>query len=523
MQNDLRKMRADRFLVTLWCYYKIWKQQPELATRHLPMPRQFIEGFKSGQNMILPWELEGLLGQYLRAYDNLTDSDLAIGRIDPLNHHNSVVMLNAYKQLVSAESLHDIDTSTEGLLQMFSRIAWQQFSWQVGHDHPFKMLRYCFLYYGPKCRSEFLRQTGVDAETFFTVCLALASLFNGNPSHQNTHHLEPIGITSGKMRQVLGMISRSPKQASKEIRLRSNRKEEKAEFCNNGTFDFPVLSVTTSGRVVYYCPFPELIVHRCTYGIYFDIINGERAKLEASKRLERYCIEFINSTCDPTQKAIGDFKYGPRKSATDSPDIMVVDGRSVSIAIECKARKIPHHVRASSRPFVDYPESYDEIAHGVYQTWRFRRDLAAGKVNDGQGDYFASANLATAVVTLEPWADISFLVAQKIVEKAKTLNNDHRGTARFVDEQYHVVPAIISIEELENALTQIEPLKLAAFLNSLAFNQNNVVAGGHDADEFKRKNPVRGNPVAHLVAEAIPLTLGMKAAFKANGLRGISQ
>lgn len=501
MQDDLRKMRSYKFLVTIWCYYQIWKGRHGLAEQYFALPSHFKDAIIKGDKSVLPWELDGLLGVYLRAYDNLTDSHLLLGEIDPMNYHNSSVMINSYKELVSSESLGDIDTSTEKLMHILSRIAWQQFPWQVGYDHPSTIIRYCSLYYGPQCKQAFHEKHGLPSDVFFTICLALSHHFQQMPIFLDVSFLEKYGVPSRSVRKALAIIARTPKAASKEIRLRGEKRSVKTEFANNQTFDYPVFLLSNGKNFGYICPFPELLIHRATYGIYFDVIWNQAARREAAKSLEVYCCDYIRSTCGSMWQVIDEFQYGPKKTQTHSPDVLLTAGHEVGVAIECKARKIPEHVRISSNPFLDYPDSYSEIAHGVYQTWRFRRDLSNGIVQK----YSASKEFSALVVTLEPWTDITFLIARKINALATEINEGYAGSDKYVKAEHRVAPAIIDVPNFEAMLRRIKPDRLPAYANHLAAYQNGNESGPIDDTLFLRESPIPKHPLGNRADQIMPL------------------
>lgn len=220
LKDNLRYASSEEFLLTAWGLYQFWKGRIDLAGRAVRLNPTAVKLRKESRFVIPPWEIVGLLTVYLEAYDNLTDSRLKPKHLDVQGWETITGLINTYRDITNRESMDGIERDTKSLLEMMPRIMLQQFSWQTGHDAPRFMIRGTFINYCPEAKAVFKRRYGLDAETFFTISVALAARFNRVPHFTNFNVFSSIGISEADVKKYLSIVSITVKNASWAARVR---------------------------------------------------------------------------------------------------------------------------------------------------------------------------------------------------------------------------------------------------------------------------------------------------------------
>ena len=137
--------------------------------------------------------------------------------------------------------------------------------------------------------------------------------FNRVPHITNLDMLSSIGILEADAKKYLNIVSTTVKNASRAAKADGATTRHGLDFKVSRVFDYPMFKIGDDIRFAYTCPFPELLIYRATYLIYFDIMgatapsNGKllrkmafEAKSAMDKRFERYCVELAqHSIPDP--------------------------------------------------------------------------------------------------------------------------------------------------------------------------------------------------------------------------------
>ena len=518
LKDHLRYASSEEFLLTAWGLYQFWKGRMKLASQAVRLNATAVKLRRESRFVIPPWEIVGLLTVYLEAYDNLTDSHLKPKYLDVRAWDTIAELINIYRDITNRQSMDGIEKDTKSLLEMMPRIMLQQFSWQTGYDAPRFMIRGTFINYCPEAKAVFKSRYGLDAETFFTISIALTAHFNRVPHFTNLDMFSSIGILEADVKKYLNIVSTTVKNASRAAKADGATTRHGLDFKVSRVFDYPVFKIGDDIRFAYTCPFPDLLIYRATYFIYFDIMGATvpptekplrkmafEAKSAMDKRFELYCVELAQHSIPDPISCRGDFTYGQVGFQRHTADLLIHKGNRVSIAAECKSKKMKINVRLSPRPVRDNLEELDDLAKGVVQIWRFFRDLKAGVVIEDGTPWMAADDFVGALITLEEWADHNPVFTEECFRRANEINEATRGSNDFVEEADRAPVCIISATKYEDMLHEIRPEYLTEYLSGFANYQREFDAKGFSPQHMKKENPEAKHPLSEKLHEFLPV------------------
>lgn len=521
LYENLRHVTSREMLLAIYAAQKMWMGEPNFAVPIFGLSKKDAESIAGKRfESYLPWELIGILTLYWEAHDNLTDSVLKTKKYDILNINAFNHLVNGYRKITNDQSMDDVidRDKSASLFEMISRIMWQQFIWQEGHDRPDTMLRYSYINYTDSAKNVFFERYGLDADKFFTISFMLKGHFNGQPFLNGIPNLEYFGISRDNIKKYFSIVSLSTKEASKLASKLGGKSNKIIEFKSSFIYDYPIINIGDHLNPIYMCPFPELILYRATYFMSLDIISASgdrspkalrkkasRAKLEMDKAFESYCALLAKKNLSTEFDVVEDFTYGKVSNQQHTPDVLLIKGNTVLVAIECKSKKMKIDVRTSARPAADFEAEIKDIAYGVLQLWRFYRDLRNGLVVHGGANYLLGDNFAPVIVTLEEWMDHSPILIQKCMSIAADLNIALIGTPDHIPEEFTIDVCFLSAKEYERAAIVIRPDCFIGYLNSYALHQKNINVEGFSVKHLERSKTDRKNAAINELIRRIPL------------------
>ncbi|MEQ3676898.1 hypothetical protein [Pseudophaeobacter sp.] len=517
LKDHLRHAPSRDFLLMAWALYMLWRGEVGLAGRAIEIPPEISEQRKKSRFIVPPWETVGLLSIYLEAYDNLTDSSLKPKTLAVKRWGTIGDLYNQFRNIANHQSLDGVGEEPDAVLEMMPRIMWQQFIWQQGHDNTSSIVRSAYINFGPQARSVFKKKYKLSAEKFFTISFILRERFKKLPYFSDLNYFASIGITKREIDTYFKITARTPKAASKQEKGIPGLTRDRVDFRENRIYDFPLFNVGDDLNPIYMCPFPELLVYRATYFIYFDVMGAESkrfdrdfrkeardAKGEMDKRFEDFCVELTSATLSGSWIAEGDFQYGPRRAPNHSSDVMISCDEQIQVIAECKAKKMKIDIRLSPRPVRDHLEQIKDISNGMVQLWRYARDLREGKVNKNGKTYTAADNLSGALITLEEWADHNHIFFAECLNGAKILNNENQGTSKYVKPEDRIAVCIISALQYEKMLSQVPSCELQSYLKEFADYQASPIGPGFEFSGTIDKELHKAHPLGDRLNDFLP-------------------
>ena len=109
--------------------------------------------------------------------------------------------------------------------------------------------------------------------------------------------------------------------------------------------DFPIIAFGDQGERLR-APIPELIMYRCTSGLYLDVVQGGSAVWsEIGRRFETYVLEYLQAMMAP-YRVSGEAEYGLKKARHRTPDVLISGDKGVVAAsVQGKAHELRRRTR----------------------------------------------------------------------------------------------------------------------------------------------------------------------------------
>jgi hypothetical protein len=464
--KQLRKLfprAADQsFLQMVWAIDALRSGRPEVAARLLTFPKQVTDQSIGTRFAIHQWELETLLIQWLvTPKEDPKPGTRAV--FDCSKFHSVVNLVSRLRKLEDVESgiyLHD------GGITIFAelhRIMQRQFHWQRGYFNLPQFYRYAFIYGQGKCGEYFEKTFGLPISELNLVGFALFGQSMRAPWIGREFTIPEVGLTADLLKRTLPLILISADRAREEtnnmiaaVTAKHGRPIPTA-FLPSILRRYPLVSLDDEAKQ-FVAPIPEVLLMRVTSGLYYDLIPGGQVLLnEANERFEEYSAAYIDAQMGRF-KVNRAYRYELKKGApVDTPDLLIMDGEKLVLAVECKATKLTYLAQFAEDPFEAEKKQYLQIAKGVFQLWRFFSHVRRGLVKE-----LVDANTSAMVLTLDPFTTADHELKAKIVEEANSIATMEGNIT--AEDRRHIV--FCSIESLEEVLSRCTEDTLLATLSA---------------------------------------------------------
>jgi hypothetical protein len=178
----------------------------------------------------------------------------------------------------------------------------------------------------------------------------------------------------------------------------------------------PLVELQQGSTTVYTCPLKDVLFWRTTSGLYYDVVENERARHIVGSKFEEFERDLIAAKF-PVAGVRGEVPYGPKGLNKKTPDITVWTGGELAIAFECKAKRLPLSEQFSSDA-TSSSQAISELAKGVLQLVRFHADITSGAY-PSLGT--VSPNAEFVVLTLDDWMFIGETARTDVMQAASVL------------------------------------------------------------------------------------------------------
>lgn len=323
-----------------------------------------------------------------------------------------------------------------------ARIAQRQFPWQRGVVNAPHLYRSILLYGTGTAREFFERQANITLPDFVMIGTCLFASLKGNDMVSRARDLTELGVTPEMREATLAKLSISHADA-RALVPGMRRGQRHTGYRPSVLRDFPIIAFGQFGERLR-APLPELIMHRYTSGLYLDVVKGGASVwTDIGARFETYVLEYLQAMMSP-YLVQGEQTYGPKKTRSRTPDVLVSGDAGVLAAIECKAKRMSFDARYADDPVAVAAMGFDELAKGMFQIWRFfahaRRDLT--------GEILVAPDCQGVIVTADSWLALGSKQAEKVVAAAHALADMEGG----IDEEDRKEIAFCQIDDVEFAL-----------------------------------------------------------------------
>jgi hypothetical protein len=482
--RQLRKLYSratDRqFLETVWAIDALCMGRPEAAARLISFPNEVADQSFGSRYAIHQWELETLLVQlFLTSKDNAPPD--ATAAFDCSKFGSIADLLNRLRKLEDVESAVYLRAGNFSIFSEMHRIAQRQFHWQRGYLNLPHFYRYAFIYAQGKCGEYFQKtyQLPITELNFVGFCLFVQSMRMPWISRIITD--PELGLTLDLVKRSLPLLLISMKHAREETEKNTEGANAKhgrptpTAYLPSILRRFPLVCENGDANQ-FIAPIPELLLMRVTSGLYYDLIPGGQVLLnEANNRFEEYCAAYIDAQMGRF-RVRRTYRYEPKKgSPVDTPDLLVKNGETIVLAIECKATRLTYLAQFAEDPFEAEKKQYLQIAYGVLQLWRFFSHVRRGLVKEP-----VDADTSAMVLTLDTFLTMGRELRTKIIEEAVSLA-DNDGDIAAEDRRHVIFCPVHGLEEVLSISTEDH------FLATLKAAQNEKYAGWELRDVYRQE------------------------------------
>lgn len=323
------------------------------------------------------------------------------------------------------------------------RIINRQFEWQRGFFNKAAAYRTAIMYGGPECRRYLGSTLGVTLDDISYGAFALYAAFQSFAQVDRRLPTAQIGLSDNVRDIVFDLFS-----ADLEA-IRSEAREQRQHYRTTAyrpsiLRKYPCIRRSDNDSILI-SPLPQLIMARATSGIFYDVISGGGAvRNEVGRRFETYCLTLLER-CYPEISIEPEFSYRAPPHKQDSPDVLIVQGDSISHIYECKAVRMSFADRFAEAEFAG--RGYDEIAKAVLQIWRFASHCRRG---------FAGRNISASavgiVVLLDSWMTMVLDARLEVMSRAESL----AGHDKEIYASDKIPILFTEIGDLENVVMAVD-------------------------------------------------------------------
>lgn len=428
----------DAFFALCWAAHAFQSGRAKQAARFFQFPAIAVGNIRTCKAPIFPWAIETLLNELLVAEKNF-------GVWPRMAARSFYGIAEASDALATVEDLAHATLPTEARgFSMLGRISQRQFEWQRGDISLPMLYRSHYLYGGELFQAHFWDKHNLPLEEFSYACFIIYLLSQEAPYFVSPENVERFGLGRETPRAVLDLISLPISDArlkAPTMRANGNDPAYKPSIFRQ----CPVIRF----EEFYTAPLPGLIMRRATSGLFYDLAGANGAiRNEVAARFEGYCRLLLSSMLTPLEIS-PEFKYRLRGQWMRSPDVIASEQGKIRLIIECKAARMPVPARFAAKPQLADAGGYKELAHGVFQIWRFVSHSRLGVTKNSQ----CSPGVVGLVVTLDTWLSMAREATEEVFALARREADAYGG----IEAHDRVSIAFTSVEDLESALALSTP------------------------------------------------------------------
>lgn len=454
----------EEFFQLIWATWAIQSENEEYGRNYITYPKKAATSDISSPFAAHKWRLETLLNELL----SIEKRKPTKGRKRSVNCDSFYSIAHILNMLNALEDAEDgIYLEKHDIFQEMSRIAQRQFHWQNSFLTALNIYRSAYIYGGPTAQNFFSEQYGISIDTFSLFCIWLQSQYHKSPYIHKKAISALKNQFSENIELALDIIFISHEYAREKAKGIWGPGDRVA-YRRSIFREHPCVSFGKSQEYIY-APLPDLIALRASSGLFYDIVKGgSTVKKEVGYRFEKYCRDLIASSF-PELSVEGSYRYGPRKYAIDSPDIIIKNSGTVEIICECKARRMSYNAKFSRSPLENWSDGYEEIAKGIFQIWRYASHHRQGIA----GEIALAPNPIGLLLTLDSWTPVAHTVQKSIISLAEKMCDSSNEKIMEKDRLPIVFCQITDLEEVSVTAST------SALLESLRHAANDQYSGWH--------------------------------------------
>lgn len=417
LRTLLSETATEDLLLSMWHLRQLQSGRSEKNLFFKSLPRDAITTDIGASLYLHPWTLETLANlKIMNPYAS------KMGRERKLDVRHFDAVSKVYNLL------HELENASDGialrkrsvLLEMY-RLTKRQFEWQRGLTTPNRIYRYARLYVTENSEQFFAQKYGIELQIFLKFCFAAYAHLVSTPLMSKKTNFTEIGISDEQRDRAIQVISLSLPEA-RTVAVRDRDGFDHVGYAPSVLRSHPCLDL---GQVLI-APLVELLFNRFTEHLFYDFAGVGEFRAEFGKNFEFYVEEIFSEHADDFEVKT-EMVYG--KTQLRTPDLFLKQGQSVSVALELKSRKLSINAKYGGDPVSDAEGSFDEIANGIFQLWKYAQDSSRQLV---PSDVCASSTTRLVLLTLDDWLGMSKPVVDEVLVRAHSLADNkgiQKGTA----------------------------------------------------------------------------------------------
>ncbi len=384
-------------------------------------------GTELGSKFHIPlWSLETLVNELLATPKR---QGFEIGRyrfLDPTRFNTLRTLHLLLSDLENAED--EIFLENHDVFYEVSRIAQRQFPWQRGILNAPRLYRSMLLYGKGSANDFFQSSSGISVSDLVKVGMTFQGALLGNDYVDRARDLSVIGISPGMREAALAKFA-VPHAQARECAAKIRQPWRHTAYNRSILRDFPIIAFGDCGERLR-APIPDLIMLRCTSGLYHDVVKGGPGIWsDIGRRFEVYVSAYLQAMMAPYSVA-QEIEYGPKKTRYRTPDVLVSGKDGLVAVVECKATHMRFDARYADDPVTAASRGFDELAKGIFQIWRFFAHQRRGLT----GDLRVTADCQAAIITADSWLELAHHQSAQVFAKANILA-DAEGDIEAADRR----------------------------------------------------------------------------------------
>lgn len=395
LKDLLRRADGESFLQMIWAVDLLQGGEPQVAKNFIRAPEQAASAKIGDSHFAYKWLLEDLVNDHL-SVRQVTRREGPNRRLDCTNYDAFATVYNTLHEIQDAEQILDV-TRRDNIWAEMPRIGHRQFSWQQPALNLRNFYRSAVLYGDGALSRHYAERCGISPSDMMLFGLGAWAQLGTQPFFNIGRMAVPeIGLTQDVVDAALALIA-APVGEQRQAALELRGTGRDRIYRQSALRKRPCISFGSNGERIR-CPLRELILVRCTEGLYYDLVGiSDDVRRELGRSFEVYALRFVEAVVN--QPVVSSIDYRFKGNTISSPDILVGGPRELAVVVECKAARMSFDARFGPDRQAAGRRGLDELAKGIRQIWRFLSHVRRGLVVDhaSRDDVFG------LVLTIDPW------------------------------------------------------------------------------------------------------------------------
>ncbi len=412
LRDILRWVPSEDFIQMVWAVDLLQGDEPNVAKRFFDnLPDQAINAKIGDKHFAYKWLLEDLINELLVARPasrrNLPHRVLNCRNYDGFAH-----AYNALHEIQDSEQILNV-ARQDNILAEMARIGHRQFSWQQPALNIPNFYRAAALYGDGELSRIYSEERGITPSNMMMLGLGVWAQLGTNPMFSPKSMILPeVGLTTEVVEAGLRLLTAPlAEQRRRAAELRGLGRDR--IYRPSALRSYPCISFGSAGERIM-APLRELVLTRCTEGLYYDLVGiSDNVRRELGRAFEEYAVKFISAIMD--RPVTGNLEYRFKGNKIHSPDILVGRPQEIGMVIECKATRMTFDARFATDRRVAGRRGFDELSKAVRQIWRFVSHVRQGLVPEHQ----AKDDVFGLVLTVDPWLRMTVGEHEAIFDHAR--------------------------------------------------------------------------------------------------------